>query len=425
MRTSEIIEQARHLTSTTRSNISENKSQWKIGLFIAGLLIVTVTLLYNSRLAGKLAQQERRRVETLANAYAEMSKIPFNENSSALEINFLTNIITSNTTIPVILTDLNGRITATKNIDSLRTIKTDSAFFYRKLAKMKEQYDPVVVQSDMSSLRQNGETEPADIKQYVYYTDSYLLSQLKLYPYVQLLIIGAFLLAAYFTFDVARRSEQNKVWLGMAKETAHQLGTPLSSLVAWMEILKETEDPEGTAKMVGREMGKDIARLQLIAERFSKIGSEPNMQQANVVESVRNTVDYVKRRASSRISFEFTSPEQIISNINPTLFDWVIENLLKNALDAMESKGSIHVIVEEDSNNNIIIDITDSGKGIPKSKFSTVFEPGYSTKRRGWGLGLSLSKRIIENYHSGKIYVLDSLPGKGTTFRIILPKTLG
>lgn len=422
MRTSEIIEQAKNIT-TARLNIPENKSQWKIGLFIAGLLIVAVTLLYNSRLAGKLAQQERRRVETLANAYAEMSKIPFSENSSALQINFLTNIITGNTTIPVILTDEKGRITASKNVDSLRSLKTDSAFFYRKLAKMKEQYDPVVVISDMSSLRPEGATEPSDIVQYVYYNDSYLLSQLKLYPYVQLLIIGAFLLAAYVTFDVARRSEQNKVWLGMAKETAHQLGTPLSSLVAWMEILKETEDPEGTAKMVGREMGKDIARLQLIAERFSKIGSEPNMQQANVVESVKNTVDYVKRRASSRIHFDFSSPAQIMSNINPTLFDWVIENLLKNALDAMESQGSIKVNVSEDQNNNIIIDVADSGKGIPKSKFGTVFEPGYSTKRRGWGLGLSLSKRIIENYHSGKIFVLDSVVGKGTTFRIILPKS--
>ncbi len=422
MRTSEIIGQAKQITSA-KLNIYENKSQWKIGLFLAGLLIVAVTLLYNSRLASKLAEQERRRVETFANAYAELSKLPFSDNSSTLEINFLTGIITGNLTIPVILTDNNGRIQASKNLDSTKTLKTDSTFFYRKLAKMKDQYDPVVVISDMSSIRAVGQTEPPDIVQYVYYTDSYLLAQLKLYPYVQLIIIGAFLLAAYITFDVARRSEQNKVWLGMAKETAHQLGTPLSSLVAWMEILKETEDPEGTAKMVGREMGKDIARLQLITERFSKIGSEPSLQPHDVVELVRHTLDYVKRRASSRINFEFKAPEHIICNVNPTLFDWVIENLLKNALDAMESTGSIKVVIEEDLNNNIIIDVFDSGKGIPKSKFNTVFEPGFSTKKRGWGLGLSLSKRITENYHAGKIFVLDSILGKGTTFRIILPKS--
>lgn len=423
MRTSEIIDQAKQLTSSTRLNIYENKSQWKIGLFAAGLLIVIVTLLYNNRLATKLAEQERRRVETFANAYAELSKLPFSDNSSTLQIDFLTNIITGNLTIPVILTDEKGRITATKNVDSTRTIKTDSAFFYRKLAKMKEQYEPVLIVSDLSGVREPGETEPKDIIQYVYYSDSYLLAQLKLYPYVQIFIIGAFLLAAYVTFDVARRSEQNKVWLGMAKETAHQLGTPLSSLVGWMEILKETDDPDGTAKMVGREMEKDIARLQLITERFSKIGSEPALQAADVVESVKHTVDYVKRRASSRINFEFTAPPQILSNVNPTLFDWVIENLLKNALDAMENTGSIKVTIEETPPDNIVIDISDTGKGIPKSKFSSVFEPGYSTKRRGWGLGLSLSKRIIENYHSGKIYVLDSVVGKGTTFRIILPKS--
>lgn len=422
MRTSEIIGQAKQFT-TSKLNVYENKSQWKIGLFLAGLLIVTVTLLYNSRLAGKLEEQERRRVETFANAYAELSKLPFSDSSSTLQIDFLTSIITGNLTIPVILTDDKGRIRASKNIDSTKTLKADSAFFYRKLSKMKGQYEPVKVISDMSSIRMPGETEPADIIQYVYYTDSYLLAQLKLYPYVQLLIIGAFLLAAYITFDVARRSEQNKVWLGMAKETAHQLGTPLSSLVAWMEILNETDDPEGTAKMVGREMGKDIARLQLITERFSKIGSEPSLQPHDVVDLVRHTLDYVKRRASSRINFEFIAPESSICDINPTLFDWVIENLLKNALDAMESTGSIKVVIEDDHNNNIIIDISDTGKGIAKSKFQTVFEPGFSTKKRGWGLGLSLSKRITENYHSGKIFVHESVLGKGTTFRIMLPKS--
>ncbi|HNL07862.1 MAG TPA: HAMP domain-containing sensor histidine kinase, partial [Chitinophagales bacterium] len=228
-------------------------------------------------------------------------------------------------------------------------------------------------------------------------------------------------LVAYLLFSTARRAEQNKVWLGMAKETAHQLGTPLSSLMGWVEMLKTVQDPDGINDMIAQEVGKDVERLQLIADRFSKIGSIPKLQNSDVVDEVRQTLYYVKRRASSRVSFHFdeTTPPIIIA-LSPVLFDWVIENLLKNALDAMDGKGEIRVAIAEDA-NDVVIDVTDTGKGIPKSRFITVFEPGYSTKKRGWGLGLSLSKRIIETYHKGKIFVAHSSPNEGATFRVILP----
>ena len=252
-------------------------------------------------------------------------------------------------------------------------------------------------------------------------TISSLLVQIKVYPYIQIFITLIFLGIAYSMFSTARRAEQNKVWLGMAKETAHQLGTPLSSMVGWVELLKTMEDEQGQAQMIGDELEKDVLRLQLIAERFSKIGSEPQLENKDIVELVGNTVEYVKRRASSRIQFHYDNDTPIYATVNPTLFDWVIENLLKNALDAMDGKGQIGVQISQERDQQILIDVSDTGKGIPKSRFTTVFEPGYSTKKRGWGLGLSLSRRIIENYHSGKIYVANSAVDQGTTFRVVLP----
>jgi len=257
--------------------------------------------------------------------------------------------------------------------------------------------------------------------QYVYYTHSRLYSQLRLYPIIQLFIIAAFLFAAYMFFNTARRSEQNRVWVGMAKETAHQLGTPISSMVAWVDYLKEHTDPESDRSNVIEEMSKDVKRLELIANRFSKVGSTPDLIKRDVCLELNTTIDYIKRRAGKKVQFDFNSEsEELFANINPTLFNWVIENLLKNALDAIEGNGSIEISTGA-TKQIVWIDISDSGKGIPKGKQGTVFEPGYSTKKRGWGLGLTLAKRIIDSYHSGKIFVKQSSQGKGTTFRIELP----
>ena len=381
-------------------------------------------MFYNNYLAGKLEAQERARLQLWADAYNEIKKNnarPSNPNDC--EFSFLTTIIRDNTTIPVILTNEKGEISTWRNL--FRTeldLSTDSAYLYKQLASMKATHEPIEIISELSKIATN-RTDAAnldDIKQYIYYNDSFMLYQLKIYPFIQLAIFAFFAIIAYIAFNTARKAEQNKVWLGMAKETAHQLGTPLTSMVGWVELLKDSEEEGSMGKMAGEELEKDVSRLKLIAERFSKIGSEPKLVEHNVTECVEETVQYMKDRAPKRVFFEFDTDEPIMAHLNRTLFDWVIENLLKNALDAMEGKGNI-VVMMQDEPENVIIEVSDTGKGIPKSKFTTVFQPGYSTKKRGWGLGLSLSKRIMEINHKGKIFVKDSSPN-GTTFRIIVPK---
>lgn len=399
-------------------NIYKQKYRWKIGLSLIALLIVIGSLFYSNWLAAQLAEEERKKVELLADAFFQMNQ-PVGDTNT--DINFLLNIIKNNTTIPVILTDGNDRITGARNLDDTKKLSSDSLYFAQMLQDMQNGYPPIIIESKFyaDDSTQNLTILP-HLKQKVYYADSNLLLQLRGYPYAQLLIIGSFLGIAYLAFSTARRAEQDKVWLGMAKETAHQLGTPLSSMIAWVELLKSSDEPQG--QMVAQELEKDVARLDLIADRFSKIGSEPKLQPFNIVQSVERTLSYVKRRASEKVQFQFTAQEQQIQVLlNATLFDWVIENLLKNALDAMDGKGKIEINLWQE-NDNVIIDVTDSGKGIPKINFSTVFEPGYSTKKRGWGLGLSLSKRIVQDYHNGKIFVQQSVVDKGTTFRIIVPK---
>ncbi len=253
---------------------------------------------------------------------------------------------------------------------------------------------------------------------YVYYEDSYLLTQLKYYPIAQLGIIGLFIFIAYLLFSTARKAEQNQVWVGMSKETAHQLGTPLSSMIAWVELLKE----EASTRTIGQELEKDVQRLQVVTERFSKIGSQPEMKYQNLVLILQNVVDYFQKRISSKTTLTFEVEEdvsEVLATVNTSLFEWVIENLIKNAIDAMEGKGEIHVRLST-SGQKVVVDVSDTGKGIPASKFKTIFEPGFTTKKRGWGLGLSLSKRIIRDYHSGRIFVHKSELGEGTTFRIML-----
>ena len=406
-------------------SIYERKGRWKLYLFLTAATIIFISLLYNNYLAGKLATQERARLQLWADAYNEIKKNnarPSNPNDC--EFSFLTTIIRDNTTIPVILTNEKGEISTWRNLfRNELDLSTDSAYLYKQLAAMKATHEPIEIVSELSKIATNP-TDAAnlhDIKQYIYYNDSFMLYQLKIYPFVQLFIFAFFALIAYVAFNTARKAEQNKVWLGMAKETAHQLGTPLTSMVGWVELLKDSEEEGSLGKMAGDELEKDVSRLQLIAERFSKIGSEPKLVEHNVTECVEQTVKYMKDRAPKRVFFAFENEQPIMAHLNRTLFDWVIENLLKNALDAMEEgQGNIAVTMVEES-EDVIIEVSDTGKGIPKSKFTTVFEPGYSTKKRGWGLGLSLSKRIMEINHKGKIFVKDSSPN-GTTFRVVLPK---
>jgi signal transduction histidine kinase len=259
-------------------------------------------------------------------------------------------------------------------------------------------------------------------KNLIYYKDSDLLSQLKVFPYIQLSLIAVFLMLAYFAFNSARKSEQNQVWVGLAKETAHQLGTPISSLMAWVELLKERFKADDSLIL---EMENDVKRLEVVADRFSKIGSKPILSSHSVYDVVKDFVDYFKVRVSDKITFKVNGDEQLEALINVPLFDWVIENILKNAVNAIDGKGIISINIKENIvKEQIIIDITDTGKGIPRSKFDTVFQPGFTTRKRGWGLGLSLTKRMIENYHGGQVFVKESELGKGTTFRIILKSSI-
>ncbi|MBL0308779.1 MAG: HAMP domain-containing histidine kinase [Bacteroidetes bacterium] len=318
---------------------------------------------------------------------------------------FISEVVVNTASAPVILTDEKLNILAFGNIDSAKM--KNSVEIKKTLNSMENVHDPVVADLGEGVLR------------YIYYDDSATLRQLRFFPYVQLAIFATFLLIAYLAFNNARRAEQNLVWVGMAKETAHQLGTPISSLEGWVEVLREQDGMKNKQEIL-HELEGDIKRLSLVAERFSKIGSVPQLQPESVRETLEENVKYMRRRASGKVTMTFSCDGPCRFLINRPLFDWVLENLLKNALDAMDGEGTISIVTTHE-NNHIILDITDSGKGIPKSKFNTIFEPGYSTKKRGWGLGLSLTKRIVEEYHSGKIFVKHSEPNKGTTFRIIIP----
>lgn len=320
---------------------------------------------------------------------------------------FFSEVVTNSASVPVIITDSTRKnIITFGNIDSTK-IKSQK-FREKTINAMADENMPIMIDLTDQGIR------------YIFYRDSSLLIQLRFYPYIQLAIISLFLLIAYVLFNTSRRSEQNQVWVGLAKETAHQLGTPLSSMMAWVELMKM----EGKDNEVVKEIEKDVQRLETITERFSKIGSLTNLEEENLVKIIYNSVDYIKSRTSKNIKFIINQPENIIiiAPVNLNLFEWVIENLCKNAVDAMSGIGTIKLEINEDE-KQVFIDVCDTGKGIPRSKFKTVFIPGYTSKKRGWGLGLSLSKRIIDNYHSGRIFVKSSTLNKGTTFRIILNKT--
>ena len=319
---------------------------------------------------------------------------------------FISEVAVNSASVPVIVTDsTKENVTAAGNIDTLK-IK-DKAYLQTTIAAMASQNQPIEVEFGDGS------------KSYIFYQESILLTQLKYYPYVMFGIIGLFLLVAYLLFSTARRVEQNQVWVGMAKETAHQLGTPLSSLMAWLEYLKS----KGLDEETSREIEKDVKRLETITERFSKIGSVPKLDYVDLVMVLEDSINYMKLRTSKNVVFTINAgnQEEVMAQLNIPLFEWVIENLIRNAVDAMNGNGAITITLA-DQTQFVYIDVADTGKGIPKSKYKTVFEPGFTTKQRGWGLGLSLTKRIIENYHSGKIFVKSSEIDKGTTFRIVLNK---
>jgi len=384
-------------------DIYAKKSRWKIYLAIGGIFIVVVSMFYTNYLARQIASDERKKSEQWLLAYEHIEKSPVN-----CDLTLAQNLLTSNTTIPTILLSDTERFIDAINFGEKEN--RDTAFIMREVEKLKE--------AGVQPIELGG--------QLLYYKQSKLLTLIQYFPFFQLFLIGVFIFFGYLAFSSARRAEQNRVWVGMAKETAHQLGTPISGIVAWIEHLCAIrEEDEEVTEILG-ELRNDVKRLELIADRFSKIGSPPKLQPVPLIEELNKCREYMERRAPRRVRFEFpeksTSPGLQVF-INPGLFDWVVENLLRNALDAMDGTGTISAEVYEDK-NNIYIDISDTGSGIPPGKFKTVFEPGYSTKKRGWGLGLSLARRIIEEYHSGRIFVKKSVIDEGTTFTIQLPKNV-
>ncbi|GAA4003802.1 HAMP domain-containing sensor histidine kinase [Hymenobacter fastidiosus] len=388
--------------------IYDQKSRIKLIVLAGSILIAAATVIYTSVLVQRLSEREQKQIDLYAKAQRFIINSEVDSNTNFV----FEEIINANTTIPIVFTDGEANILDTKNLvlPQKATEKALQEFLRREIAVMKSQHPPIVVELG------------AGLRNYIYYKDSQLLTQLRTYPLVQLAVIGCLGVMAYFAFSYSRRAEQNRVWVGLAKETAHQLGTPLSSLMAWHSYLKDSE--KWQHEPIVEELGKDVRRLEIITERFSNIGSVPVLKDENILQATRNAIAYLQSRVSKKVVFEIKTdlPTDTPAQINVPLFDWVIENICKNAVDAMDGKGHItlHLHRSTKSKTLIALDITDTGKGISKSKLESVFLPGYTTKKRGWGLGLALAKRIIENYHEGKLYVRWSEVGKGTTFRVVL-----
>jgi signal transduction histidine kinase len=383
----------------------ENKSRWKWYLAAGGLLIVLISLGYTNYVTSQLAAEERHKVQHWLMAQESIAKPLPMECDPCIDFTLHTEILKANTTIPVILVDERDQIVDAFNFGGGRD--TSRAFLEEELKRMREEG-----------------VEPIEgFAQRLYFKQSNLLTLLEYFPLVQLVLIGVFIGFGYIGFSTARRAEQNRVWVGMAKETAHQLGTPTSAIIGWLEHLKLIRGEDQEVQEVVHELRNDVSRLELIADRFSKIGSAPELQPIDIFTELENAREYMQARAPRKVEFAFPGNAQapLLVFINQHLFAWVLENLMRNALDALEGKGKLSAEVHHDP-DWVYIDISDTGKGIPANKFRKVFEPGYTTKKRGWGLGLSLAKRIIEQYHSGKIYVKKSVENEGTTFTIQLPK---
>ena len=398
-------------------HIYTRKQRWKFFLLAGAIVIGLLTSLYTNNLVRSLETEEKQKIETWANAQQYLSNPNLDQDMEFMA--FCLQIVQQNETIPLITVNDQDEILYVRNFRlfdedgnrvefgmSVNLSEKSQKFLEKQLEIMKDKHDPIVL--DMG-----------DSSQYTYYKDSVILSRIQLYPLVQLAVIFIFVFIAYFAFSTSRRVEQNQVWVGMSKETAHQLGTPISSLMAWIELLKMRETDQ---KML-YEVEKDVTRLETIADRFSKIGSAPVLIPDNILSVLTDAVEYLKSRSSDKVRFNlhFSEMDELFVPINVALFDWVIENICKNAIDAMNGVGTIDLAVK-DQGQVVYVDITDSGKGLNKSNYKVIFQPGYTTKPRGWGLGLSLVKRIIENYHNGKIFVKSSDIGRGTTFRIVLKK---
>jgi hypothetical protein len=378
------------------------KRRWKIMLFFFAIFIGLASLLYTHWLTDKLSREERKKVELWAEATKRLASENLNPDQDISLIEMISN---QNNSIPLIVTNDEDSVLIFANISIQPNRKEE--ILKKELRKMKLQNPPIeIFISD-------------DLKQFLYYRESYLLRNLRLFPVVQLLVIFLFIGVAYLAFSASRRAEQNQVWVGMSKETAHQLGTPISSLMAWLELLKLQNVDETTIS----ELEKDISRLETITARFSKIGSRPELILTDLVQVILSSVEYIKRRSSEKVKYEviFDPSQNWEVPLNEALFSWVVENLSKNAMDAMNGSGRI-IFSLKNKENMVFVDVSDTGKGLLKSQFKTIFQPGYSTKKRGWGLGLSLAKRIIENYHKGKIFIKESEINKGTTFRIVLQR---
>ena len=391
------------------NNLPSNKTLIKWSLILASFLIVASILWNTNQFFRKFKNEERLKMEVLARAYEN-----FNNANLDIDVSLEEKIIQSNRSIPMIITFENGDINRWANLDVENNKRftalavEDRLYLGRQLQKMKEENEPLVV---------NFQLDNVNITEKIYYRDSDLLNRLQYYPLGLLLILFLFGTIIYLAFQSNKIAEQNRLWAGMAKETAHQIGTPLSSLLGWVELLRMENASEETVK----EIEKDVARLNTIADRFSKIGSVPKLTRHDIVEETRTAFDYIRSRSFKQIDFQLhtENDQPIFVELNLQLYSWVIENLVKNAIDAMQGRGQIDISVSRDV-NHALITVTDTGKGIPKRLQKKIFEPGYTTKQRGWGLGLSLTKRIIETYHKGRIYVKRSEIGKGTTFLIQL-----
>jgi len=395
--------------------IYDQKSRLKILISALALLIGAATVIYTNLLVQRVSEREQQQIQL----YAKAQEFIINSESES-NVFVFSEIVNANATIPVLLSDGKNLIAA-KNINlPAHLAAADSvALLQKELRLMKRQHPPIVVKFGAGQVN------------YIYYRDSLLLQQLRTYPLVQLVVIGCLGIIAYFAFSSSRRAEQNRVWVGLAKETAHQLGTPLSSLVGWQNYLRDSDRFKD--EPIVEELGKDIRRLEIITERFSNIGSVPALKDENLFHTTRNAIEYLQSRVSKKVVFtiETDLPLDTPARINVPLFDWVVENICKNAVDAMDGRGSITLHLRRvrtrrswyrlsSPPRQVAIDITDAGKGIPSNKLRSVFMPGFTTKKRGWGLGLALAKRIIENYHGGRLFVKWSEVGRGTTFRVVL-----
>jgi len=379
------------------NKLYEITQRLKLVFILIAIAIVLVSTLFTNRLAKSLAAEELKKIEIWAEATRQI--IVADENTN---INFISKIIEENNSIPIIMTDDKGQMLFSRNIEEPKSKVNE--FYEKEVARLKAKHPGIEIKLD-------------NTVQYIYYDDSVFLKQLYYFPYVQLGVIIIFLLVAFFAFAGTKKAEQNQVWVGLSKETAHQLGTPISSLLAWVDLLKMRHEED---KLIG-DMEKDVNRLRIIAERFSKIGSKPDLQIVSLNETLQNAVQYMAKRSSEKVVIQchFPSNEPLFISLNVPLFEWVIENLCKNAIDAMDGVGRIDINITPKT-DEVYIDVKDTGKGMDKRKYKVVFTPGFTTKKRGWGLGLSLAKRIIEEYHGGKIFVKQSELNMGTVFRIVL-----